>query len=143
MKNYILCLSVCLFAMAANAQIIKDNFPRLVCSKALPLQQIGGPQVVLDPLLVYQVCIDPNASDDKNPAVAKHLVGLVKVSNNSKRVYTLMVYYFWKGNQVNTKVVSIQPNGSQLYQFNLRAKPKKENENISVEVRCEVRKLRF
>ena len=137
MKNYILCLYVSLFAMVANAQIIKDKFPRLLCSKALPLQQIGGPQVVLDPLLVYQVCINPKASDNKNPAVAKHLVGLVKVTNNSKRVYTLMVYYFWKGNQVNTKVVAIQPAGMKIYDFNLTAKAGKENENPSVEVRSE------
>ena len=99
--------------------------------------------MVKDPLLTYQLCVDTIASDNKNPAVAKHLVGLVKVSNNSKRVYTLMVYYFWKGNQVNTKVVSIQPKGSQLYPFNLKVKLNKENENILVEVRCEVRKLRF
>ena len=143
MKKYIFLLCIVLFVVKTNAQKIPIKPLNIACNKPQPLQQIGGSRVVKDPLLTYQLCVDTIASDNKNPSVAKHLVGLVNVSNNSKRVYTLMVYYFWKGNQVNTKVVSIQPNGSQLYPFTLKAKPKKENENILVEVRCEVRKLRL
>ena len=143
MKKYIFLLCIVLFVVKTNAQKIPIKPLNITCNKPQPLQQIGGSRVVKDPLLTYQLCVDTIASDNKNPAVAKHLVGLVKVSNNSKRVYTLMVYYFWKGNQVNTKVVSIQPKGSQLYPFNLKVKLNKENENILVEVRCEVRKLRF
>ena len=123
--------------MNSNAQIIKEKYSKVVCNTALPLQQIGGPRVVLDNLLVYQVCIDVKASDNANPQLAKHLVGAVKVSNNSKSTYQVRVYYFWKGNQVNTKLVKIKPNGYQLYPFNLLAKKGKEGENILVEVRSE------
>ena len=137
MKKYIFLLCIVLFVVKTNAQKIPIKPLNIACNKPQPLQQIGGSRVVKDPLLAYQLCVDTIASDNKNPAVAKHLVGLVKVTNNSKRVYTLMVYYFWKGNQVNTKVVAIQPAGMKIYDFNLTAKAGKENENPSVEVRSE------
>ena len=137
MKTNILLLSICLFSLNTYGQMIKVKPQKVVCSDAMPLQQIGGQRVVLDPLLVYQVCIDANASDNKNPQVAKRLVGAIKVTNNSKNIYQVKVYYFWKGNQINTELTLIKPSSTQLYNFSLTARAGKENENISVEVRSE------
>ena len=143
MKKYIFLICIVLFAVKTDAQRIPIKPLNIVCSKVQPLQQIGGPRAVADSLLIYQVCVDTIASDNENPRVAKHLVGFIKVINNSKRGYGVMVYYFWKGNQVNTPVTYIKPGSFQLYKINLQAKPKKENQSSNVEVRCEVRKLRF
>ncbi len=128
---------IVLFFIVLAAQTHAQQKLKIVCGPPVPLQQIGGPKVVLDPLLVYRVCIDTAASDNAAPQLARHLVGVIEVANNSKYLYQLRVYFFWKGNQVTAKLHRIKSKGTQLYRFNLRAKPGKENENSYVEVRSD------
>ena len=144
MKLFICFLCTSLLATHITAQI-KESPLRPICNDAVPLQQIGGSRVILDPLLVYELCIDSKESDNKNPVVAKHLVGAVKVSNNSESHYQVRVYYFWKGNQITTKLTVIKPKGTQLYPFDMTARRGKENESTMVEVRSDQTKklLRF
>jgi hypothetical protein len=136
MKNVIFLISINLFVTNINAQI-KIPSLKTVCNNPLPMQQIGGPRVILDSLLVYQICIDGKASDNKNPIQAKHLVGAVKVSNNSKSIYQVRVYYFWKGNQITTKLTIIKPKETQLYPFDMTVRRGKESENTMIEVRSD------
>jgi hypothetical protein len=149
MKNIIL-LSLTMFVYfkgyaqidlkkTAKNRVPEKSFVATKCSQQEALAQVGGPEVVLDPKLTFQLCIKTGNgfSDKVDPKFANHLVGYIKVYNHQGMKYQVGVYYFWKGNQINTTLQTIKPNSSIVLSFDMTAIKGKEGENSSVEVRSQ------